>query len=70
MKESRGLFPKHSFLKTMTASTLTQFDSTTREQILELSDDQLDAVVGGVDVMEGEDDSWWYKRMGLPPHRF
>ena len=31
----------------MTASTLTQFDSTTREQILELSDDQLDAVAGG-----------------------
>jgi hypothetical protein len=54
----------------MTTSTLTQFDSTTREQILELSDDQLDAVAGGVDVMEGEDDSWWYKRMGLPPHRF
>ena len=54
----------------MTTPTLTQFDSIIKEQVLELSDDQLDVVAGGVDVMEGEDDSWWYKRMGLTPNRF
>jgi len=30
----------------------------------ELTIEQLEAVAGGVDVIEGEDDSWWYKRMG------
>ena len=30
----------------------------------ELTDDQLELVAGGADVMEGEDDSWWYKRSG------
>ncbi|MDA7431995.1 Nif11-like leader peptide family RiPP precursor [Synechococcus sp. AH-601-O06] len=31
----------------------------------ELSEEELEGVAGGVDVMEGEDDSWWFKRQGL-----
>jgi hypothetical protein len=31
----------------MTTSTLTQYDFTTKEQVLDLSDDQLDVVAGG-----------------------
>ncbi len=31
----------------------------------ELSEEELEGVAGGVDVMEGEDDSWWLKRQGL-----
>ena len=30
----------------------------------ELTIEELEGVAGGADVMEGEDDSWWYKRMG------
>ncbi len=31
----------------------------------DLSDDELEGVAGGVDVIEGEDDSWWYRKMGI-----
>ena len=36
----------------------------------ELTIEQLEAVAGGVDVIEGEDDSWWYKRMGRGGNSF
>jgi len=45
-------------------------DDLKNAQPIELSDEELAHVAGGVDVMEGEDDSWWYKRMGLTPNRF
>jgi len=34
----------------------------------ELTIEELEAVAGGADVMEGEDDSWWLKRYG--PKRY
>ena len=34
----------------MTTSTLSQFDSATKEQVVDLFDDQLDTVVGGLAI--------------------
>ena len=53
--------PNHSF-KTMTAFNTDYNNTELLDQ--ELTIEQLEAVAGGVDVIEGEDDSWWYKRMG------